>query len=62
MNDGARRIFASKASWHREQRAASPKAKVELVIKLQHREIELNRMRAAAGRPIRPMVAWKVRP
>jgi len=62
MADRGRRIFAAKETWHREQRALSPKQKVAIVLELQRREVELNRARAAAGRPVRPMTEWKIVP
>ncbi|MCC6161752.1 MAG: hypothetical protein IT182_00180 [Acidobacteria bacterium] len=58
----ARRYFDAKAVWHAEQRRLAPKEKVAIVLKLQQREVELNRARAAAGRPTRPMVVWNVKP
>lgn len=54
--------FAAKLEWHEQQRRLSPKEKVAIVLKLQQREIEFNRARAAAGRPTRPMVVWNVKP
>jgi hypothetical protein len=54
--------FASKTAWHAEQRQLSPKEKVAVVLELQRREVELNRARAAAGRPARPMAVWNVKP
>ena len=62
MSEDAGRRFASKAAWHAQQRQLSPREKVALVVKLQQREIELNRARAAAGRPTRAMVVWNVKP
>jgi hypothetical protein len=58
----AQHPFDAKAAWHENQRRLSPKDKVAIVLKLQRQEIELNRARLAAGRPIRPMVAWNVKP
>lgn len=57
-----RSLFDAKAAWHRQQRLLSPKEKVAIVLQLQRRELELNRARAAAGRPTRPMVVWNVKP
>jgi hypothetical protein len=62
MSTDARHIFDAKAVWHEQQRRLSPREKVALVLKLQRQEMELNRARAAAGRPTRPMVAWNVEP
>lgn len=62
MNTGTRRLFDAKAAWHAKERRLSPKEKVAIVLELQRREVELNRARAAAGRPIRPMVVWNVTP
>ncbi len=62
MTSDARRLFDAKAAWHDRQRRLSPKDKVAIVLKLQRQEMELNRARAAAGRPIRPMVVWQVEP
>ena len=62
MNDATRRIFDAKTRWHEEQRRLSPKEKVAIVLTLQRQEVELNRARAAAGRPTRPMVIWNVQP
>ncbi len=54
--------FAAKTAWHNAQRRLSPRAKVAQVIALQRRELELNAARKTAGRPIRQMVVWNVRP
>lgn len=62
MISDVRRLFQTKAAWHEQQRRLSPKEKVAIVLRLQRQEIELNRARAAAGRPTRPMVAWNVKP
>jgi hypothetical protein len=62
MTSDARYPFVTKAAWHAEQRRLSPKDKVAIVLNLQRQEIELNRARAAVGRPIRPMVVWNVKP
>jgi hypothetical protein len=62
MNDATRHIFDAKTRWHEEQRRLSPREKVAIVLTLQRREVELNRARAAAGRPTRPMVIWNVQP
>ena len=62
MRDDIRRLFDAKAEWHGAQRRLSPKEKVAIVLKLQRMELELNRARQAAGRPVRPMVAWNVEP
>jgi hypothetical protein len=55
-------IFDAKARWHAAQRRLSPKEKVAIVLKLQRMELDLNRARAAAGRPVRRMVVWNVEP
>lgn len=62
MNADTGKLFEAKATWHEQQRSLSPREKVAIVLKLQRQEIELNRARAAAGRPTRPMVAWNVKP
>ena len=62
MTASADRIFAAKRAWHAAQRALSPREKVRIVIALQHREVELNRFRAALGRPVRDMRVWDTRP
>jgi hypothetical protein len=62
MSADIHQLFAAKAAWHEQQRRLSPKEKVAIVLKLQQREVELNRSRAAAGRPTRPMVVWNVEP
>jgi hypothetical protein len=62
MSTDARDLFDAKAAWHQQQRRLSPREKVAIVLKLQRRELELNRARAAAGRPTRPMVVWNVKP
>lgn len=54
--------FVAKLAWHEQQRRLSPRDKVAIVLKLQQREVELNRARVAAGRPTRPMVVWNVKP
>jgi len=62
MSNGTQRLFDAKAAWHAEQRRLTPKRKVAIVLQLQRQEVELNKARAAAGRPTRPMVVWKVEP
>ncbi|HVW03897.1 MAG TPA: hypothetical protein VHB78_02765 [Vicinamibacterales bacterium] len=62
MSADIHQLFAAKAAWHEQQRRLSPKEKVAIVLKLQQREVELNRARAAAGRPTRPMIVWNVEP
>lgn len=62
MSTDPRHPFDAKVAWHEQQRRLSPKDKVAIVLKLQRQEIDLNRARAAAGRPTRPMVAWNVKP
>lgn len=62
MTAPPRSPFDEKAAWHERQRHLSFKQKVAIVLMLQRREIELNRARAAAGRPTRPMVVWNVKP
>jgi hypothetical protein len=62
MSTDARHFFDAKVQWHAQQRRLSPREKVAIVLKLQRQEIELNRARAAAGRPTRPMVVWNVKP
>ncbi len=62
MRDDVKRLFDAKADWHATQRRLSPKEKVAIVLKLQQIELDLNHARAAAGRPIRPMVVWNVKP
>jgi hypothetical protein len=54
--------WAAKAAWHASQRALSPAEKIALIIKLQHREVELDRVRQAAGRPVRGIRPWRTRP
>lgn len=62
MSTDGRDLFAAKAAWHEQQRRLSPRQKVAIVLKLQRQEVELNRARAAAGRPVRPMRVWNVEP
>ncbi len=62
MSKGTQPLFDAKAAWHAEQRRLSPRQKVAIVLKLQRQEVELNKARAAAGRPTRPMVVWNVEP
>jgi hypothetical protein len=61
VNDDARKAFATKAEWHRQQQLLS-KEKIAGFLKLQRREVELNKARAPVGLPIRPMVVWRIRP
>jgi hypothetical protein len=56
------RQFASKAAWHRSQRALSPREKVRIVIQLQERAAANNAARAALGRPESRITPWKTRP
>ena len=62
MTDAGQRQFAAKSRWHHEQRQLSPRMKVGIVIELQKREAEANRIRAALGRPILPMRPWTTEP
>jgi hypothetical protein len=57
-----RRQFETKAAWHEAQRQLSPREKVRIVIALQHREAEINRLRVALGRPPIPMRPWNTEP
>jgi hypothetical protein len=56
------RRWTGKADWHASQRAQSPAQKIALIIKLQQREVELDRIRQAAGRPVRGIRPWRTRP
>jgi hypothetical protein len=56
------RSWDAKSDWHASQRAQSPAQKIALIIKLQHREVELDRIRQAAGRPVRGITPWRTRP
>ncbi|AMY08718.1 hypothetical protein LuPra_01922 [Luteitalea pratensis] len=61
MSSDAKR-WTAKADWHATQRALSPAQKIALIIQLQHREVELDRVRKAAGRPVRGITPWRTRP
>ena len=61
MSSDANR-WTAKEEWHASQRAQSPVQKIELIIKLQHREAELDRVRQATGKPVRGIRPWAVRP
>lgn len=54
--------FAAKASWHRSQRALSPREKVRIVIQLQERAAANNTGRVSLGRPEFRITPWKTRP
>lgn len=54
--------WAAKAAWHAGQRKQSPAEKIALIIKLQHREVELDRIRQAQGRPVSGITPWRTRP
>ena len=56
------RQFAAKATWHRSQRALSPREKVRIVIQLQERAAANNTARASLGRPVVRITPWKTRP
>ena len=62
MTSSADQVFAAKRAWHAAQRALSPREKVRIVIALQRRELELNRFRAALGRPVREIRVWATQP
>jgi hypothetical protein len=50
--------FDGKAEWHAEQRQLSPREKIRVLIELQHREVENNRLRRSLGRPVVAMKPW----
>ncbi len=50
--------FAAKAQWHTAQRHLPPREKIRVLIELQHREAESNRIRASLGRPAAAMKPW----
>jgi hypothetical protein len=50
--------LAAKADWHAEQRRLSPREKIRILIQLQQREAESNRVRVSLGRPAVPMRPW----
>ena len=50
--------FADKARWHAQQRQLSPREKVRILIELQRREAESNRIRESLGRPAVAMKPW----
>jgi hypothetical protein len=50
--------FEGKARWHTQQRHLPPREKIRILIELQHREVESNRIRQSLGRPAVPMKAW----
>jgi hypothetical protein len=50
--------FAAKARWHAEQRQLPPRAKIRILIELQRREAESDRVRIALGRPASGIRPW----
>ena len=50
--------FAEKAQWHAQQRQLSPREKIRILIELQRREVESNRIRQSLGRPAVAMKPW----
>lgn len=62
MSTDAEDRFAKKQEWHESQRSLSPKEKVRILLALQRRELEANRIREALGRPTRRMKVWDIEP
>ena len=50
--------FDGKAQWHAQQRQLPPREKIRILIELQRREIESNRIRKSLGRPAVAMKPW----
>lgn len=50
--------FVAKSQWHAEQRRLSPREKIRILIELQQREAESNRIRASLGRPASTIRPW----
>ena len=50
--------FDGKALWHAQQRQLSPREKIRILIELQRREVESNRIRQSLGRPAVAMKPW----
>jgi hypothetical protein len=50
--------FARKAQWHAQQRQLPPREKIRILIELQRREVESNRIRLSLGRPAAAMKPW----
>lgn len=50
--------FAAKAKWHAEQRQLPPREKIRILIELQRREAESNKIRASLGRPAAAIRPW----
>jgi hypothetical protein len=50
--------FAGKAQWHAQQRQLPPREKIRILIELQRREVESNRIRQSLGRPVVAMKPW----
>jgi len=50
--------FAAKAEWHAQQRQLPPREKIRILIELQRREAESNRIRASLGRPAVSIRPW----
>jgi hypothetical protein len=50
--------FVGKAEWHVQQRRLSPREKIRILIELQRREAESNKIRQSLGRPAIVMRPW----
>jgi hypothetical protein len=50
--------FEEKTRWHTQQRHLPPREKIRILIELQHREAENNKIRLSLGRPAVPMKIW----
>ena len=50
--------FAAKLRWHAEQRQLAPRQKIAILIELQRREAEGDRIRIALGRPASGLRPW----
>lgn len=54
--------WTGKQRWHQDQRLQSPRDKIRLLIELQRREAELDKVRVSLGRPPRGIQPWQTTP
>lgn len=54
--------WSAKREWHAQQRALSAATKIATILRLQQREVELDRVREALGKPVRGIKPWQTRP
>ena len=60
--DSVDRRWEDKRAWHERQRNLPLQEKIRILIQLQRRQQDINRIRAALGLPVVPMRVWNTEP